>query len=112
MTADAQPSFWRSDDPPGGDAPQTLARERWVVVTESGEGLTFLCHGYRDDPAVTTRAEAAQAFASRAAAEAARSRYAERHRGAAHGLTGWRVLPAAAVTAPRQGASVARLERT
>ena len=99
MSANAQTSLRRSVDHPGGEALEPLARERWLVATRAGDGLTFLCHGYRDDPAVTTRIEAAQEFASRAAAEAAMSRYAERHRDTAHGLTGWRVLPARAIAA-------------
>jgi hypothetical protein len=111
MTADAQPSSWRPDEHPGAELLEALASERWVVATQAGGSLSFLCHGYRDDPAVTTQLETAQAFASRRAAEDARSRYAERHRDTAHGLTGWRVLPASAIAAPRQDVSIARLER-
>src|SRR5687768_5747017 len=103
MTADAQTSSRRSGDHPGGEALELLASERWVVATRAGGRLTFLCHGYRDDPAVTTKLEAAQEFASRRAAEDAMSRYAERHRNTAHGLTGWRVLPAASIASASAG---------
>jgi len=82
------------DDLPGGEPHATVVSQRWLAATEAGGRRTFLCYGYRDDPAVTTDARLAELFAGREAAEAAIARYLARHGACAHGLTGWRVLAA------------------
>lgn len=73
--------------------------EAYVVVTEVGEGRSFLCEGYRGEPAVTASFRIADKFASRRAAEASRARYEARHRGASFALDGWRVTKATAMAA-------------
>ena len=82
------------ESPPETEQLATVVSERWLVGTDAGGAATYLCHGYRDDPAVTTDAKLAELFGSRHSAEAAITRYLDRHGACAHGLTGWRVLPA------------------
>ena len=82
----------RYDDRCDARPPRAVVSERWVVATEEGGRTSYLCGGYRDEPAVTTEITTAEHFASPWAAEEARARYLERHRGCEFGLTGWRLL--------------------
>jgi len=84
----------QADEPSGDEALATVVSERWLVATRADGRATYLCHGYRGDPAVTTDARLADLFISREAAEAAMARYVDGHAGWAHALTGWRVLSA------------------
>lgn len=68
----------------------------YVVVTDAADRRSFLCKGYRGEPAVTLSFGIADKFRSRQAAEAWRALYVARHSRAAYALNGWRVEPAAA----------------
>jgi hypothetical protein len=75
---------------------KTSGAEAYVVVTEVGERRTFLCEGYRGEPAVTPSFGIADKFGSRRDAEALKALYVERHRNVSYALAGWRVAKAAA----------------